>query len=50
MSADSVHAVVEKEVRKGSIRNIYGFENFVEIMKQPNSGKMDVLEQTTKRF
>ena len=45
MNADSVHAGVEKEVWKGSIWNIYGFENFVQIMKQSNSGKMDVLKQ-----
>ena len=50
MSADSVHAGVEKEMQKAPGGSIYDFHDFVEIIKQSNSGKMDVLEANNKTF
>ena len=50
MSADSVHAGVEKEMQKAPSGSIYDFQDFVEIIKQSNSGKMDVLEVDNETF
>ena len=50
MSADSVHAGVEKEMQKAPSGSIYDFQDFVEIIKQSNSGKMDVLEANNETF
>ena len=49
-SADSVNARVEKEMQKAPGGSIYDFQDFLEIIKQSNSGKMDVLEANNETF
>ena len=50
MRANSVNAGFEKKMRKAPSGNIYDFQDFVEIIKQSNSGKMDVLEANSETF
>ena len=48
MKSDSVHAGIEREVRKRS--NVYDFESFIDVVEQANSGFNKVLVMKVEHF
>ena len=50
MSADSIHAGVEKEMRSQKHGNAYDFRDFVEVVKNSNSRRMVVIEPKASDF
>ena len=50
MSANSVHADVEKEIRKQSSGNVYDFDDFVEIIQNSNSKKVVAIKAQLETF
>ena len=44
MSADSVHAGVERELKKQPEGNVLDFEDFIEVVRNSNNKKMKVVE------
>ena len=50
MSADSVHAGVEKEIRKQPSGNVYDFDDFVEIIQNSNSKKVVAIKAQLETF
>ena len=50
ISADSVHAGVEKEMRCQKHGNVYIFRGFVEVVKNSNSRRMVVIELKASDF
>ena len=50
MSADSVHAGVEKEMRKAQNGHVYDFQDFVNVVKRSSSGNVEVIEANHNKF
>ena len=50
MSADSVHAGVEKEVQCQKHGNVYDFRDFAKVVKNSNSKRMVVIEPKATDF
>ena len=50
MSADSVHAGIEKEMQSQKHGNIYDFREFVKVVKNSNSRRMVVIKPKASDF
>ena len=50
MRAESVHAGVEKEMRRSHHDSVFDFEDFVQVVKRSDSGKMEVIQANHNSF
>ena len=50
MSADSIHAGIEREIKRRPGGNVYSFCDFVEAVRSSNSRRMVVIEPKANEF